>query len=114
MATKATIKRFAPKLHVKKGDTVKVLSGNSRGKTGEILEIFPAKTRAIVAGVNIVKKHVKATQDEAGGIQEMESSIHLSNLALVDPATGTAGRIGRKEVDGKSVRYSKKTGNIIK
>lgn len=113
MATNSSTKKHPTKLHLKRGDKVLVLSGNSRGKTGEVTQVFPAKNRAIVEGVNMVKKHVKATQDDAGGIQEMEASIHISNLQVIDPKTNQAGRIGRKIEDGKSVRYSKKTGNII-
>lgn len=114
MATKHKVKRFAPKLHVRKGDTVMVLAGDDKGKTGQVLQVFPDKNRAIVEGVNIVKKHVKATQNEAGGIQEMEATIHISNLALLDPKTGEPTRVGRRREDGASVRYSKKTGNVIK
>lgn len=114
MATKQKIKRFAPKLHVRKGDTVVVLSGDDKGKTGAVIQIFTDKNRAIVEGVNMVKKHVKATQTEEGGIQDMESTIHISNLALLDPQTGKATRVGRKQENGESVRYAKKTGNIIK
>ncbi len=107
-------KRFAPKLHIKKGDNVKVIAGASKGSTGEVLLIIPDKNRAIVSGVNIVKKHVKAQNDNPGGINEMEAPIHISNLMLVEPKTGEPTRIGRKIVDGKSVRYSKKSGEIIK
>lgn len=114
MATKHKVKRFAPKLHVRKGDQVMVLAGDDRGKTGAVLQVFPDKNRAIVEGVNVVKKHVKATQNEEGGIQEMEATIHLSNLAVLDPKTGEPTRIGRREEKGVSVRYSKKTGNVIK
>jgi large subunit ribosomal protein L24 len=113
MATKNTSKRFSPKLHIRKGDKVVVLTGDDKGKTGEVLQVFRAKDRAIVEGVRIVKKHVKATQNEEGGIQEMPASIHVSNLAVVDPKTGEGTRIGRKVENGVSVRYSKKTGNII-
>jgi len=114
MATKHKSKRFAPKLHIRRGDTVMVIAGDDKGKTGEVSQVFPDKMRAIVEGVNIVKKHVKATQNEEGGIQEMSASLHVSNLAVVDPQTGEATRIGRKVEDGQSVRFSKKTGNIIK
>ena len=113
MATKNTIKRFSPKLHVRTGDTVMVIAGDDKGKTGQVIQVLPVKNRAIVEGINIVKKHVKATQTEEGGIQEMSASIHVSNLALVDPKTGEATRVGRKEENGVRVRYSKKTGNII-
>lgn len=113
MAKKAKKTRFAPKLHVKKGDRVQVIAGNDKGTTGEVLQVFPAKNRAIVENVNMVKKHQKPTQDNPGGITEMEAPIHLSNLMLLDPKTGEPTRIGRKLVDGKLVRYSKKTGETF-
>ena len=102
------------KFHVKKGDNVIVISGSSKGSKGVIKEVITAKYRAIVEGVNMVKKHTKPTQDNPGGINEIESPIHLSNLMLVDPKSGDATKIGRKIVDGKSVRYAKKSGEIIK
>lgn len=115
MANKKTNqKRFAPKIHVKKGDQVLVISGASKGTQGEILQVIPKKYRAVVDGVNIAKKHTKPTQDNPGGINEKIMSIHISNLMVIDPKTGDATRIGRKEVDGKIVRYSKKSGEIIK
>lgn len=115
MATKKnTVKRFAPKLHIRKDDRVVVISGDDKGKQGKVLQVFPDKNRAIVEGVRIVKKHVKATQTESGGIQEMEASIHISNLAHVDPKSGEPTRIGRREENGVRVRYSKKSGNVIK
>ena len=108
------LKRFAPKLHIKKGDKVIVLAGAYKGNTGNVLEVFPDKNRAVVEGVNIVKKHTKPSNDNPGGINEIPAPLHLSNLALVDPKTGEATRIGRKLVDGKLARYSKKSGEIIK
>jgi len=104
--------RFAPKLHVKKGDKVKVIAGTYKGTEGEVKEVYGAKNRAIVEGVNLMKKHTKPTQDNPGGINEINTSIHLSNLMIID-AKGNATRVGRKEVDGKNVRYSKKSGEII-
>jgi len=109
-------KNKQPKLHIRKGDTVKVIAGNSKGKTGVVLEVVSAKNRAFVEGVNVVTKHVKpsATKPE-GGIEKTEASIHLSNLMLVDPASGEPTRTGRKLDDkNKLQRYSKKTGEIIK
>lgn len=93
-----------------------MISGNSRGKTGKVLEVEPAKYRAIVEGLNMVTKHVKPTaSNPQGGIEKTEASIHLSNLMVVDPATGEATRIGRKKDEkGKLQRYSKKTGEFIK
>jgi large subunit ribosomal protein L24 len=90
-----------------------VIAGDDKGKTGEVLQVFPDKLRAIVDGLNIVKKHVKASQTEEGGIQDMPAPLHISNLLVVDPKTGEATRVGRKIENGVSVRYSKKTGNII-
>ena len=106
------------KLHIKKDDTVLVLAGSSKGKPGKVLTIDKTKNRAIVEGVNKVRKNTKPQSDKAnpeGGIIEKEASIHISNLMLVDPATGEATRIGRKlDKDNKLVRYSKKTGEEIK
>jgi len=106
--------RFAPKFHIKKGDRVLVIAGANKGTQGEVLEILPHKNRAIVEEVNIVKKHKKPTQDNPGGIIEMAAPVHISNLMLIDPRSGEPTRVGRKQVDGKSVRYSKKTGETIK
>ena len=108
--------RFAPKLKIKKGDKVVVIAGAYKDldKVHEVLEVFPEKNRAIVDEVNMVKKHTKPSQDNPGGINEVPAPIHLSNLMLVDPKTGEPTRVGRKEVDGKIVRYSKKSGEIIK
>ncbi len=102
------------KVKLKKGDTVKVISGQDKGKEGKILEVFPAKNKALVEGINMVSKHTKpnATHPQ-GGIVSQEAAINLSNLLFVD-AQGNATRIGRKVVDGKIVRYSKKSGEVIK
>ncbi len=102
------------KLGIKKGDRVVVIAGKDKGNEGEVLQVFPSKNRAIVDQINMVKKHTKATQDNPGGINDMPASIHISNLMLIDPKSGTATRVGRKLVDGKLVRYSKKSGEIIK
>jgi large subunit ribosomal protein L24 len=107
-ANKKTIKS-----HIKKGDTVVVLSGDSKGDTGVVEVIFPEQYRAIVKGVNMVKRHVRPSAEQPGGIIEKEASIHISNLMLVD-ANGQASRIknGRDE-NGKKVRISKKTQEVI-
>ncbi|MBK8516810.1 MAG: 50S ribosomal protein L24 [Saprospiraceae bacterium] len=107
-------KRFAPKLGIKKGDKVVVIAGSNKGQSGEVKVVFPKENRAIIDGLNMVKKHIKSTQDNPGGINEMEAPIHISNLMVVDPKSGKPTRTGRKEVDGKLVRYSKKSGEIIK
>ena len=104
------------KLHIKKGDTVKIIAGNHKSsKPSEVLKIFPEKNRAIVEGVNIVSKHIKpSAQNPNGGIEKIEAPIHLSNLQLVDPKTGEPTKTGRKlDTDGQLKRYSKKTGEFI-
>jgi len=102
------------KLHIKKGDTVKVLAGNDRGKEGKILSVEVKKQRAIVEGINMVSKHTKPNaKNPQGGIVKKEASVHISNLMVVH--NGVASRIGRKHDDnGKLVRYSKKSGEVIK
>jgi large subunit ribosomal protein L24 len=103
------------KLHIKTGDTVKVISGDDKGKSAKVLSIDTAKRRAIVEGINMVTKHVKPTaSNPQGSVEKREASIHISNLMLVDPKTGEATRTGRKIGDnGKLVRFSKKTGEVI-
>lgn len=113
MSKKVKQTRFATKLHVKSGDRVMVMAGEDKGKTGVIAQVFPAKTRAIVEGVNIIKKHVKPTQNSEGGIVEQEASLHLSKLMILD-SKGNPTRTGRKIVDGKSVRFAKTTGEILR
>jgi len=90
-----------------------VIAGASKGSSGEIKEIIINKNRAIVEGVNMVKKHTKPANENPGGIIEVEAPIHLSNLMLIDPKSGEPTKVGRKEVDGKMVRYSKKSGEIV-
>jgi large subunit ribosomal protein L24 len=104
------------KLHIKKGDTVMVITGVNKGQKGRVLEIVRKSDRAIVEGVNLMKKHTKPNADNPqGGIIEQEAPIHISNLMLVDPKSGEPTRIGRKvNDDGKIVRFSKKTGEEIK
>ncbi|MCR4849358.1 MAG: 50S ribosomal protein L24 [Bacteroidales bacterium] len=104
------------KLHVKKGDTVLVLSGNDKGKQGKVMSVDVKSQRAIVEGVRIVSKHTRPNAEHPqGGIIKQEAPIHISNLMVVDNS-GKPTRVGRKkdEKTGKSVRYSKKTGEIIK
>ena len=104
------------KLHIKKGDTVYVNSGEDKGKTGRVLQVLITKDRAIVEGINMISKHSKPNaQNPQGGIEKKEAAIHLSNLNLVDPKTGKPTRIGRKEDGkGKLIRYAKKSGEEIK
>ena len=104
------------KLHIKKGDTVYVNSGDDKGKTGRVLEVLVKKGRAVVEGVNIVSKSTKPTAKyPQGGIIKMEAPVAISNLNVVDPKTGKPTRIGRRITEaGKLVRYSKKSGEEIK
>jgi large subunit ribosomal protein L24 len=104
------------KLHIKKGDTVVVISGNSKGQEGKVLNVVREKERAIVEGVNMVSKHTKPnSKSPQGGIIKKEATIHISNLMLKDPKTGKPTRIGRRyDKNGKLVRYSKKSGEEIK
>ncbi len=104
------------KMHVKKGDTVYVVSGKDKGKTGKIIKVLRAKDRAIVEKLNIVKRHQRPNQaNPSGGIVEKEASIHISNLMLYDEAEAGPTRIGRKVLGtGERVRYSKKSGEEIK
>lgn len=102
------------KLKFKKGDKVIVRTGRDKGKTGEILKVMPAANRAIVQGVNRVKRHTRPTQTNAGGIVEKEASIDISNLAHLDPKDDLPTKIGFKVLeDGRKVRFAKRSGEII-
>ncbi|MCK4638248.1 MAG: 50S ribosomal protein L24 [Bacteroidales bacterium] len=104
------------KLHIKKGDTVMVIAGNTKGQQGRVLKINASDNKAIVEGINMISKHTKPNADNPkGGIIKRESPIHLSNLMVID-SSGKPTRIGRKldEKQNKSVRYSKKTAEVIK
>lgn len=103
------------KLHVKTGDTVKVLAGDERGKTGRITAVNIEKQRVTIEGLNLVTKHAKpSAQNPQGGISKVEAPIHASNVALVDPKTGETTKAAiRKNSEGKTERYSKKTGEVI-
>ncbi len=99
---------------IRKGDKVIVLSGRSKGKTGEVLKVLPKEMRAVVQGVNMVKRHVRASAKAMGGIVEQEAKIHVSNLAHVDPQTGRPSRVGFRTLeDGRKVRYAKRSGEVI-
>ncbi|MFV0484086.1 MAG: 50S ribosomal protein L24 [Bacteroidales bacterium] len=104
------------KFHIKKGDMVIVVAGEDKGKKGRVLEVLRSKERAVVEGVNIIKKHTKPSQElPEGGIIEKEAPIHISNLMYFDSKSNTGTRIGRREdKNGKLVRYSKKSGEDIK
>lgn len=101
-------------MHVKKGDTVKVISGKDKGKTGVVLTALPKKERVLVEGVNIIKKHTKPNQaNPQGGIVSQEAAIHVSNVMLLDPKSGEPTRVGYKVEDGKKVRVAKKSGEKL-
>ena len=104
------------KLHIKKGDTVCVIAGDNKGQQGKVLKVEVAKQRAIVEGVNLVKKATKPNaKNPQGGIVEQEAAIHISNLQVLDPKSGKATRVGRKaKAEGKLLRFAKKSGEEIK
>lgn len=104
------------KLHIKKGDTVKVIAGNDKGHTGKVLSVLVDKSRAVVEGANIISKATKPNaQNTQGGIVKKEAPIHISNLQLIDPKSGNPTRVGRRiGSNGKLVRYAKKSGEEIR
>ncbi|MDR1521735.1 MAG: 50S ribosomal protein L24 [Streptococcaceae bacterium] len=100
-------------MFVKKGDKVKIISGKDRGKEGLVLTAFPKKEKVIVEGINKFKKHQKPNNaNQQGGIIESEAAIHVSNVQVLDK-NGVAARIGKKQINGKKVRYNKKSGEIL-
>ncbi len=102
------------KLKIKKGDQVIVISGKDKGKKGEVIKAMPQDNRLLVSGVNVVKKHQAPSYGNAGGIVEKELSIHVSNVALVDPKEGVATRVGYKTLkDGQKARIAKKSGEVV-
>lgn len=102
------------KLKIKKGDNVIVLTGKNKGQTGEVIEILRSDNRAVVRGVNVVKKHQKPTAGNPGGIVEKELSLHISNIALLDPKTNKATRVGyKRNEDGSKSRIARKSGETI-
>ncbi|MEN3952923.1 50S ribosomal protein L24 [Iodidimonas sp. SYSU 1G8] len=99
---------------IKKGDQVIVTKGRDKGKKGEVLRVIPTDNRAVVQGVNVVKKHKRPNQFDAGGIKSEEAPLALANLAIVDPKTGEPTRVGFKILeDGRKVRFAKKSGDVI-
>ena len=105
---------MALKLKIKKGDRVIVVTGRDKGKKGEVVRILPEENRAIVRGVNVVQRHTRQSQTSEGGIIAKEAPIHISNIALVDPKSDSATRVGFKTLaDGRKVRFAKKSGDVI-
>jgi large subunit ribosomal protein L24 len=107
--------KFVPnKLHVKTGDTVYVISGKDKGKTGKVLRVFPKKGKVIVEGINMITKHMKPNQiNPQGGVVKREAPIFSSKVMLFDEKAGKPTRVGYKYVDGKKVRYSKVSGEVL-
>ena len=105
---------MATKLKIKKGDKVVVTTGRDKGKSGDVLAVFPKENKALVQGVNMVKRHQKQTPQSQGGIINRESRIEISNLAIADPKDGKPSRIGFKiNDDGTKVRVAKRSGEVI-
>jgi large subunit ribosomal protein L24 len=99
---------------IKKGDKVVILTGRDKGKTGEVFQVMPKETRALVRGVNLVKRHQKQTASQEAGIISKEAPVHLSNIALLDPKDGKPTRVGFKVLDdGRKVRVAKRSGDLI-
>ncbi|CAA2139419.1 50S ribosomal protein L24 [Methylobacterium bullatum] len=99
---------------VKKGDKVVILTGRDKGRSGEVIQVMPKEGRALVRGVNLVKKHQKQTQNQEGGIISKEAAIHLSNIAIADPKDGQPTRVGFRILDdGRKVRFAKRSGDLI-
>ena len=100
-------------MKIKKGDQVIVITGRDKGKTGEVIQAMPKDSKVVVRGINLVKRHTKPTQENAGGIVSKEQPIHVSNVALIDPKSGKATRVGIKIENGQKVRVAKKSGEVI-
>jgi large subunit ribosomal protein L24 len=98
---------------IRKGDKVVVLAGKDKGRNGEVLRVMPKDDKAVVRGVNIVRKHQKQSQSQEGGIISKEAPIHLSNIAIADPKDGKATRVGFEVRDGKKVRVAKRSGAVL-
>ncbi|MFC0245737.1 50S ribosomal protein L24 [Falsochrobactrum ovis] len=98
---------------IRKGDSVVVLSGKDKGRKGEVLKVMPKDDKALVRGINVVKRHQRQTQTQEAGIISKEAPIHLSNLAIVDPKDGKPTRVGFRIEDGKKVRVAKRSGALI-
>lgn len=104
---------MAEKFKIKKGDKVIVVTGRDKGKQGEVLEVLRAASRVRVQGINMVKRHRRATQTDAGGIVSMEASLHISNVAHIDPESGKATRVGYDTKDGNKIRIARRSGTAL-
>jgi len=105
---------MAKKFKIKKSDKVQVVSGKDKGKTGEVLRVLRDDNRVMVRGVNMIKRHTKASQTNTGGIIEREAAIHISNVSLIDPKSNEATRVGYRFLeDGRKVRFAKRSGEVL-
>jgi large subunit ribosomal protein L24 len=105
---------MANKLKIKKGDRVKVITGGSKGKVGDVLRVLPKENRVVVSGVNMIKRHTKPSRAESGGIIEREAAIHVSNVALLDPKSEKPTKVGFRFLeDGRKVRFARASGETI-
>jgi len=103
-----------PKLKIKRGDSVVVIAGRDKGRTGEVLRVFPDESRVIVQGVHVAKRHTRQRMGEPGGIVEKELTIHISNVAHVDPQSRKPTRVGYRSLDdGRKVRFARRSGEVI-
>jgi large subunit ribosomal protein L24 len=98
---------------IKKGDNVVVITGKDKGKTGSVLKVMPAENRVVVQGINVAKRHTKPRPGQPGGMVEKELSIHVSNVAHVDPKDNKPTRVGWKTIDGRKLRYAVRSGEMI-
>jgi large subunit ribosomal protein L24 len=104
---------MSAKMKIRKGDQVVVITGRDRGKKGEVVRVMPSENRVVVQGVNMVKRHTAPRPGQPGGIVEKEASIHVSNVAHVDPKESKPTRVGYKTVDGRKVRFARRSGEMI-
>ena len=100
-------------MQIRKNDTVKVIAGKDKGKTGEVLRVLPKDSRVLVQGVNMVKRHTRPAMGQQGGIVEKEAMLHISNVAHIDPKSDKPTRIGFKLLDGRKVRFARKSGEVL-
>jgi len=101
------------KMKIRKGDTVMVTTGRDKGKSGSVLSVMPAEGRVLVQGINVVKRHTRASAQQRGGIVEKETPIHVSNVAVLDPKDNRPSRVGFKTVDGRKLRFARRSGEMI-
>ena len=102
-----------PKMKIKKGDNVVVITGRDKGKSGEVLRVFPAESRLVVQGIHVARRHTRQSMGNPGGIVEKELTIHVSNVAHIDPGSGKPTRVGYKTIDDRKVRFARRSGEML-